>query len=526
MPPRYQAKKQWRDGRLTPQGERQNQQSQRELKTEVTRNPQLFAVARNGAIPAPGPTTPTTHVLQADGTWVAQSGGGGGGNSYDKVTDGTTTTSTTGAETLRFQSSDNTISVTVAEGSPDSVTLNADESNMDIATMGGSLTEPQIPSEIARDTEVTTAITNHEGAADPHVTADYQSGAEVSASIAAAAAPIASTFVTFGDETPPLTGSRQLESGTFTSVNLTASEKVSIDIKAEVVTGLELADNSSAVVSGIEPTAEHIGQLWIDTSATVGAIVAPQDFKLEVAKGNISGHAIFEKFGKNPDIDTGSIPEDIWNGGGLYTGQPTGAAETMEIFSSSANDTAAGTGARTVRIFNLLDGTGAAVSDVDVTLNGTTPVSLGAGTYYRGGSRIKVLTTGSGGSNAGTITLRHTTTTSNIFAVMPVGLNQTSIAAYTVPLGKTLYIDRIEFQLGRANGSAGQAEMSFRNRPHGADTGYNSAVAPSITNSSSYRLMDTQLTFPARTDIICRCDDVSDNNSIITAEFSGILVDD
>ncbi len=259
-----------------------------------------------------------------------------------------------------------------------------------------------------------------------------------------------------------------------------------------------------------------------DVSATNR--VPTEIYGLEVASGNVTGVAIFEKYGKNPDIDTGSAPEDIWNGANDYTGFPTGSAETLEIFSSNANDTAAGTGARTVRIFNLLDSTGAEVADVDVSLNGTTAVSLGAGLYYRGGSRMKVLTAGSGGENAGELTLRHTTTTANIFAVMPALNNQTAICAYTVPLGKTLYVNRLNMQLGRANGANGSATMTFRARENGAV--FNSVVNPTITNQASYTFSGGYFMFPARTDLKMRCEDVSDNNTIITAEFGGYLVDD
>ena len=183
-------------------------------------------------------------------------------------------------------------------------------------------------------------------------------------------------------------------------------------------------------------------------------------YELEVAKGNVVGHTSFEKYGKNPIVGTGT-PEDIWNGGNDYTGFPITAAETMEIFSSDATDTSAGVGARTVTIFNLLDSTGAEMPDITVSLNGTTPVSLGAGLYYRGGTRMKVITAGTSGANVGTLTLRHTTTTTNIFAVMPVLANQTAILAYTVPLGKTLYI-KASFGMSRASGAAGSAIVSLR----------------------------------------------------------------
>ena len=53
------------------------------------------------------------------------------------------------------------------------------------------------------------------------------------------------------------------------------------------------------------------------------------NFELAVSRGLVAGHAMFEKFGRNPDIDTASVPEDIWNGGDVYTGFPTGAAEQI-----------------------------------------------------------------------------------------------------------------------------------------------------------------------------------------------------
>lgn len=240
-----------------------------------------------------------------------------------------------------------------------------------------------------------------------------------------------------------------------------------------------------------------------------------------VAKGNVKGHTSFEKFGKNINIATSSTPEDVWNGGGDYTGFPTGAAETMEIFSSSDDDTDGGSGARTVRIYNLLDENGAQLPDVEVTLNGQTPVSLGATLYYRGGTRIKVLTAGVDGRNVGTLTLRHTTTTANIFAVMPIGMNQTAIAAYTVPLGKTLYC-KVNMQMSRDNGLAGSASVSFRNREHG--TVFNTSVGPEISDSKSYEGKDFKK-FVERTDIKVRVDSVSDNNTIVSADFYGELVD-
>lgn len=245
------------------------------------------------------------------------------------------------------------------------------------------------------------------------------------------------------------------------------------------------------------------------------------DFPFQVANivhGNIE---TFEKFGRNEATGTGA--EDIWHGGGLYTGFPTGAAETMEILSSSTADTAAGeggTGARTVTIKNLLDADGGMAGDLTVPLNGQTTVSLGATTYTRS-TRILVKTAGSGGGNAGELTLRHTTTTANVFATVPAGYNRTLIAAYTVPVGKRLFINRANCRLSRPNGAAGSASMTFRARPDGEV--FDTIFAPELTHSESYNYDGPYLVFEAKTDIKWRAESTSNAGSIISAEFSGYL---
>lgn len=88
-----------------------------------------------------------------------------------------------------------------------------------------------------------------------------------------------------------------------------------------------------------------------------------------------------------------------------YT-EPSAAAQ-RSVKSSSAADAAAGTGARTVEI-TYYDGTGAGPLTETVTLNGTTAVNTVA-TDIRFVERLTVTTVGSGGANAGTLSLYSTT---------------------------------------------------------------------------------------------------------------------
>lgn len=138
-----------------------------------------------------------------------------------------------------------------------------------------------------------------------------------------------------------------------------------------------------------------------------------------------------QKFGRIPDIDAGGTNEDVWDGEGAYSF--LSSATALKISSSSTDDAAAGTGARTVRVIGL-DSNWNEVSQ-DVTLNGQTGVSLSTSLIRV--YRAYVLTVGTGGVNAGNIWVGTgditTGVPANKYAGIMAGMGQTLMAVYTVP---------------------------------------------------------------------------------------------
>lgn len=257
-----------------------------------------------------------------------------------------------------------------------------------------------------------------------------------------------------------------------------------------------------------------------DADTTVVRVI-PSD--VDLALGRIGGKEVGVKFGRNPDIDTTSTPEDVWNGGDVYTGQPTSfTPETVDVFSSDANDTSAGTGARTVRISGLKTSTSTAYETEDIIMNGTTAVTS-ASTWWRINS-AQVLTAGSGEENAGTITIRSTTTTANVFAVMPAGYNRTQIGAYTVPAEHQMILKRFRTAITRANGSAGSATVTLRARESGGVFQARRAFETQTGASVEFTNVGGEV-FPAGTDLKVRVEAVSDNNTVIDTAIEFILVD-
>lgn len=134
-----------------------------------------------------------------------------------------------------------------------------------------------------------------------------------------------------------------------------------------------------------------------------------------------------------------------------YTEPTTNSA--MTIVSSSANDTSAGTGARTITV-TFLDQTGAGPFTTIFTMNGVTPVTAGVSNICFV-EKIAVTTVGSTLSNVGTITLK-TGGGTTVGTIVAIG-NQTFWAHHYVPTGKTCYISGFSFgNNGTANGNGAQ----------------------------------------------------------------------
>lgn len=330
-----------------------------------------------------------------------------------------------------------------------------------------------------------------------------------------------------------------------------------------------------------------------------GALLV-SDYGTEVALGKFPETSINKKFGRNSDIDRGSVEEDIWNGGGLYTGFNCVNAEVLEFFSDNATDqgslvssgTATGGSTTTIQdsgatfisdgvgvgdvvlndtqlvhgivssvdsetqltFYDLTDGievdfsfnvgdnyrvatatsTGAAVckfsSMLDdsynkfaeyVIMNGTTPVNS-QGSYLRQ-SRGRVILSGSSNTNDGEITGRQSVTTANVTMVIPATSGQTAICCDTVPNNETWIIKTQSIQMARANGSAGSAQVRFQTRKRGE--AWQTKRFPEISQGSAYFGKDLGGIIATEfTDIRWNAQEVSDNNTIISAEFEYFVI--
>lgn len=120
-----------------------------------------------------------------------------------------------------------------------------------------------------------------------------------------------------------------------------------------------------------------------------------------------------------------------------YTEQTTNAQRSL--VSSSANDAAAGTGVRTVRItYYTASGTGP--FQETITLNGTTAVNTVA-TNICYIDKMDAITAGSGGAAAGNITVRSVTGGGGVaIKQISTGDLQSFDAVHYVATGQTLYI--------------------------------------------------------------------------------------
>ena len=232
--------------------------------------------------------------------------------------------------------------------------------------------------------------------------------------------------------------------------------------------------------------------------------------------------------GTNPDVDTTTQPEDVWAGAELgvlngidhrFIPFPT-AATSMEIVSSSANDTAAGTGARTVLIQYLDANYNRA--NVVVALNGTTPVAISPQMMRINAVIVATAGTTPRGTNLGNISVRAAGGLGATYAYMLAGYSIARSSLFTVP-------DKLEFDVMSLFISINRTDTNVRAASFTLNI-QNSAgrmikgLELSCTSDSAYRHEAANVplnVIAARTDVWITCESVSVSNTNVTASIFG-----
>lgn len=254
------------------------------------------------------------------------------------------------------------------------------------------------------------------------------------------------------------------------------------------------------------------------------SFIGAKDFGLEVAKGNIAGHKCVNKFGRNSDIDTGSTPEDVWDGSSLWLA-PT-VTRIHDIASSSASDASAGTGVRTVRVYGLQSWSNKETSE-DVIMNGVSNVPTVSS--YVIIHRMESLTAGSGGTNAGIITAT-AQTDGTVTAQIGIGFGQTLMAIYGVPNTQNLFLTNYYVHWTRPGGAANEADLELLVKLN-ADESDSLFVAKHIGGLLGAGTTHVVLPFTVRLVVAgpaiikIQVKSVSTNNTDVGAGFNGYLVD-
>ena len=247
-----------------------------------------------------------------------------------------------------------------------------------------------------------------------------------------------------------------------------------------------------------------------------------QSHDLEVSKGNIPGATAIFKFGYNPDVN--GTEETVWNNGGDYNWSALTTEAIIYFSSTSVNDSIAAAGARQV-VVQGLDANYVEITDT-VDLNGQTQV--GTSQRFLRVNRAYVLTAGSAGTSLGTIYGSNEVgatgagvPTGNIVVNMGL-LNQSQLGIYTVPAGKTFYLDDLNFTAGISQASKTATVRAVVSEFGGV---FRTRYINVVQSNQLIAKFEYPLAIPEKSDIELRVVTNSSNNQI-GGSFQGVLIEE
>lgn len=239
-----------------------------------------------------------------------------------------------------------------------------------------------------------------------------------------------------------------------------------------------------------------------------------------VAAGRNPDMHWLEFVARNPDVDTGTVPETLSPVGGLLTFRS--AAAVIEVISDSAADDGdpAGTGARTIRIDGL-NANWDMISET-VTLNGTTAVSTVA--EFLRINMVEVVTVGTGRTNAGNITLRDASAGATR-SYIAAGRGRAEVGMVSVPRNHTLLGDGWYATANLGVGSKAAAMLDvMESHNDGAVAGPQHAAWTVGVEGSFTAGFDIPHVFREMTDVHIIVRQVGANDTTVTFHGHGVLV--
>lgn len=244
----------------------------------------------------------------------------------------------------------------------------------------------------------------------------------------------------------------------------------------------------------------------------------------EIGAGEIGRFSCINKFGRNPDVDMGTAPEDIWSQGGTYTYLTAAAA----MFLSSSN------GGDTVNITVQGLDTNWDFKEETVALTGQTQVVI-PGTYirvFRAFNASSNMDTGQGTDLLGDVYIAETDTltggvpdtATKIKAKIDQLFQQTHMTHYSIARWHTGYLTKGYMTMN--SGNQGATILDFAMRQFGGvfRSQFVLGVDESASSTFQYEYPVPQIIL-AKTDIKVVAVSVGKDNTDISAGFQVILED-
>ena len=297
----------------------------------------------------------------------------------------------------------------------------------------------------------------------------------------------------------------EMSSSLFPSVNVMNTSEANVNPAT--------SDNQT---NGTQKTklSDASGTQIIGTNGTI----AVAGYEELVAKELISGAKSIHITGRNLNVN--NVRLDVWEGPTAYYVFPPAGGIQMQIVSTDVNDTLAGTGVQKIRI-HYLDNAYAELHE-DINMNGTTPVNTVATNILRING-IHSIQSGSNSYAVGAISLTNLAV-SITYAIILATYNESRQAVYTVPAGKTFYLNHWQGSSGTASGTH-FTRLGLRATSHDGTVLPNTFITMDelgTLNSGGDVNLPVAFKFPATTDIkIATKSDSASASAIVMGAFHG-----